>query len=213
MSQHCYADTQQLITGNSFVTQQLSLDLGLEPVSVERKDNSDGDFNHRLGGTRLYQVWAGMHSRCYSPTSPSFDYYGGRGIQVCKRWNNVLNFLEDMGHPPQGMSIDRINNDGNYTPENCRWATQEEQNSNTSRNCYVTWRGREQTIKAWAMELDLNPRSISERLKRGWTVERALTTPTPRKYEESRRLHVEENRLQWAKNGRRYRANSRARRA
>ena len=196
----------------SLMSQQLSLNLSSEPVSVETKNDVDDSFSHGLGGTRLYHIWANMHSRCYNPTSASFIHYGGRGIQVCNRWNNVVNFLEDMGHPPQGMSIDRINNDGNYTPENCRWATQEEQNSNTSRNRYVTWRGREQTIKAWAMELDLNPKSISERLNRGWTVERALTTPTPRKYEEGRRLHIESNRLQWVKNGRRYRANSRARR-
>ena len=168
--------------------------------------------DHGLAGTRIYSTWQQMHARCYNPEHVSYSSYGGRGIQVCRRWNSVFNFLEDMGHPPQGMTLDRINNDGDYSPENCHWATQEEQNSNTRRNRYVKWQGREQTVKAWAMELDLNPRAIHDRLRRGWTVERALTTPTPRNYADGRNSTLKANRKLWEANGARYRANASARR-
>ena len=162
------------------------------------------DF-HGLSGLPIYARWQGMHRRCNNPADPHYDRYGGRGIQVCQRWNSIHAFLEDMGHPPAGMTLDRVDNEGNYEPGNCRWATQEQQNENTCRNRFVEWQGRQQTIKAWGQELDLNPRQISERLRRGWTVERALTTPTPRGFEEGRTRHCEEAKRLWAKNGRRYR--------
>ena len=147
-----------------------------------------------------------MHQRCYRKNCKSYPRYGGRGITVCERWNSVHSFLEDMGHPPEGMTLGRINNDGNYEPSNCRWETQEQQNENTSRNRYVEWQGRSQTIKAWGQELNLNPRQISERLRRGWTVELTLTTPTPRGYEEGRRISCESSRSWWAKNARQCRS-------
>jgi hypothetical protein len=166
--------------------------------------NTGLDF-HGLSGLPIYRCWQAMHRRCSSPSDFHYGRYGGRGIQVCRRWNSVHAFLEDMGHPPAGMSLGRIDNDGHYEPGNCRWETQEQQNENTCRNRFVGWQGRQQTIKAWAQELDLNPRQISERLRRGWTVERALTTPTPQGFEESRRQHLQRSKALWAKNGRRYR--------
>jgi hypothetical protein len=168
--------------------------------------------DHGLAGTRVYNAWKSMHARCYNPECPVYSHYGGRGIQVCRRWNSIFNFLEDMGHPPVGMSIDRRDNDGDYTPENCRWATQEQQNENTSRNRYIAWGGRELTIKGWAKELDLNPKSLSERLRRGWSIERALTTPTARGYQEGRSIHNAATKANWQANGARYRANASARR-
>lgn len=168
--------------------------------------------DHGLAGTRIYSCWKQMHQRCYNPENQSYPYYGGRGIGVCHRWSSVFNFLEDMGHPPKGMSIDRKDNNADYSPDNCHWVNQEAQNSNTRRNRYLVWDGREQTIKAWAKELDLNPRAISDRLRRGWSIERALTTPTPRKYEEGRRIHNEAARYQWELRGEKYRANALARR-
>lgn len=78
--------------------------------------------------TRTYTVWQNMKARCYNPRSPSWQYYGGRGIQVCDRWrNSFANFVTDMGEKPDGRSLDRIDNDGNYEPGNCRWATPAEQ--------------------------------------------------------------------------------------
>jgi hypothetical protein len=149
-----------------------------------------------------------MHFRCYSPRSKEFKNYGGRGIKVCRRWHDINNFLADMGHPSDGMTLGRINNDGDYKPGNCRWETQEQQNENTRRNRYVTWQGRTQTVKFWAQELDADPSRIYERLRRGWTVERALTTPTPIGYEEGRAKHNASVKALWEANGRRYARNS-----
>lgn len=160
-----------------------------------------------MSGLPIYKVWLGMQQRCTNPSDSSYRHYGARGITVCERWNSIHAFLVDMGHPPAGHSIGRIDNDGNYEPSNCRWETQEQQNENTRRNRYITWQGRTQTIKAWAKELDMEPRRISERLARGWTLDRTLTTPTPLNYTEGRNLQVQRAREDWAANGKRYRSN------
>ena len=86
---------------------------------------------HGKTGTRVHRAWGDMLSRCYNPNLPNFRYYGGRGITVCDRWRHSFEaFLEDMGEPPEGLSLDRKDNNGNYTPKNCRWATKSEQQKN-----------------------------------------------------------------------------------
>jgi hypothetical protein len=84
----------------------------------------------RTHRTRAYTCWSHMKSRCSNEKHPQYEDYGARGISVCERWMDFPNFLADMGEPQPGLSIDRINNDGNYEPGNCRWATQSEQNAN-----------------------------------------------------------------------------------
>ncbi len=131
--------------------------------------------------SRVYRVWASMLSRCNDQNSKSYPSYGGRGIVTCERWqgpNGFPTFLADMGEPPDGTSIDRIDNAGNYEPGNCRWATRKEQQRNTRRNRNVTCWGRTQSVAAWAEEMGLEHQTICERLKRGWTPERTLTTPS-----------------------------------
>ena len=177
----------------------------------QSRANADDTDPHYLSGTRIYSSWAAMHSRCYSKSNPNFKYYGGRGIEVCARWNSVNAFLDDMGHPASGHSIGRINNDGNYEPSNCRWETQEEQNENTSRNRYIEYDCRSQTLKAWAKEYDISPVRLSERIRRGWSVDKALTTPCPTNYETGRSRHNEAAKRQWEMNGARYRNASSAR--
>ena len=173
-----------------------------------RMDNE----RHGLSGMPFYCCWRAMHRRCHDPKDHAFRWYGGRGITVCSRWNSVHAFLEDMGHPPSGMSIGRIDNDGPYEPQNCRWETSEQQAENTTRNRYVTWQGETQTIKGWARRQNIAPQRVSERLRRGWTVDRALTTPCPCGFEEGRRRSVENARAFWARHGARYRAASKERR-
>jgi len=100
------------------------------------KTNSCGCLNkeivtkHGRWGTPVYNSWHSMMQRCYNSNYPRYRDYGGRGIKVCNRWLKFENFLEDMGDRPNGTSLDRINNNGNYAPSNCRWATSKEQASN-----------------------------------------------------------------------------------
>lgn len=88
---------------------------------------------HGLFNNRLYRVWSAMHQRCENRNHRSYRNYGGRGISVCERWSDVAKFVADMGEPPVGLTLDRIDNDGNYEPCNCRWATVSEQNRNQRR--------------------------------------------------------------------------------
>lgn len=135
---------------------------------------------HTAGGqtTAEYRIWNGMLRRTTKPSEPAFPLYGGRGIGVCDRWLSFENFLADMGPRPSAKhSLDRIDNDAGYSPENCRWATQREQCANMRKNRWLTFDGRTQIIADWARETGLPSGTISNRLALGWSVERALTTP------------------------------------
>ena len=88
---------------------------------------------HGKASSRTYRIWSGMQSRCFNPRVKEYKYYGGRGITVCERWRDFRLFLQDMGEIPPGLSIDRINNDGNYEPGNCKWSTAKEQANNRRR--------------------------------------------------------------------------------
>ena len=103
-----------------------------------------GHATARPGGvpTTEYQIWCTMRQRCNNPRDSSFKYYGGRGIRVCERWNDFRNFLADMGPRPPGLTLDRINNDGDYEPSNCRWATVKEQMNNKRQSGYWSVRTR-----------------------------------------------------------------------
>lgn len=126
----------------------------------------------------LYRVWCAMKERCSNPKDSAFKNYGGRGIKVCERWRKFDAFVTDVGLRPADSLLDRIDNDGNYEPSNCRWRTRKEQNSNR-RNCiYVTLSGETMTLKEACRRKGLKYRAVHKRIQdRGWDVERALSTP------------------------------------
>lgn len=128
----------------------------------------------RHPNTLAYRSWRSMIDRCRNPKQAGYANYGGRGISVCARWARFENFLADMGDRPAGTSIDRINNDGNYEPGNCRWATRTEQSRNRSFVRPITFRGETLTIAEWAEKTGVNPRTIRYRLNRGRPPEEIL---------------------------------------
>lgn len=132
--------------------------------------------------TRVYSIWDKMKARCYNPKQKGYERYGGRGIRVCDRWHDFQNFLEDMGEPPTDRhSIDRIDNDGNYEPGNCRWATPKEQANNMSTTTFLEFDKERLSLSDWAEKTGINKKILAGRLRDGWSVEKALSTPVAHK--------------------------------
>ena len=121
-------------------------------------------------GTRLYQIWAGMVERCYKEYSRVYSHYGGRGIKVCDEWRHNFYVFEkwayDNGYR-EYLTLDRINNDGDYSPDNCRWATQLEQMRNTSKSIFVEIDGEVKPLVEWAESANLNPTTVRVRYHKG----------------------------------------------
>jgi hypothetical protein len=142
------------------------------------------NIKHGLSKTLAYSSWEMMKCRCYSKCNYSQKKYQKRGIIVCDRWlNSFENFYEDMGErPSKEYSIERRNNDGDYCPENCYWATPKEQANNTTRNIFIEWNNKKQTLAMWADELNIIPNTLFGRIYRlGWSVEKAFTTPVQKR--------------------------------
>ena len=116
-----------------------------------------------------------MWDRCRNSNNPYWDRYGGRGICVCVRWRSFTNFMEDMGPRPVGRTLGRIETDEGYYPDNCEWQTPTQQNRNLSSNVLLTFQDRTQCVSAWAEELGIPRARIEGRIRRGWSVEQALT--------------------------------------
>jgi hypothetical protein len=142
--------------------------------------------NH--GPSAAYRSWASMLARCRGLTPKRHKDYVARGIKVCERWSGpggFANFLADMGERPTGRTLERINNGGNYEPQNCRWATRKEQQRNRRENRLITHQGRTQCMAAWSEEMGLSLNTLEHRLRRNWTTERALTQPEQKKTKRS----------------------------
>lgn len=126
-------------------------------------------------GSRTYFAWRSMRSRCYNPKNPSYFHYGYRGIIVCEQWKNDFDqFYDDMGEVPEGMTLERINNNDGYHPGNCRWATIRDQLNNQRRNRRITFNGKTMTLSQWAEELHIGQDTLSKRLDR-MDISKALT--------------------------------------
>ena len=145
---------------------------------LHSEQSAEAHRTHGMSGTKVYQAWQGMHTRCGNPREPGFKHYGGRGIKICKRWRKFENFYADMGIPPSKKhSLDRIDNDGNYEPRNCRWATELQQKSNRRNTRRLTFKGETKTITEWSRKTGLSWEVIYGRVRLGWSVHKALSTP------------------------------------
>jgi hypothetical protein len=129
---------------------------------------------HGRSGTPVYGVWYGMMRRCYERKHKDYSRYGARGIAVCARWRDFTNFYADMGGPPAGLTIERLDNDGPYSPENCEWASRAKQGANTSQVRHVTIDGERMTLRAAAEKRGLKPDTVYMRVHRGLSIEEAL---------------------------------------
>lgn len=126
-----------------------------------------GSLTHGKSKTSIYSRWSNMISRCYCPKNRKYNSYGARGIVVCKRWHNPGNFIKDMGDPPfDGATLDRINVNGNYSPENLRWADQKTQQNNRRDNIILVINGEKKTLPQWAEIYKIPSQILRQRLFR-----------------------------------------------
>lgn len=132
---------------------------------------------HAMYGTRPHTVWRGMLTRCGNKNAKSFEAYGGRGITVAPEWQSFDTFYADMGEPPHGKSLDRIDNNRGYSKDNCRWATASEQSLNRRSNVRLTFQGKTQTATEWSKQLGMPRQIIYSRKRLAWTDERTLSAP------------------------------------
>ena len=142
-------------------------------------DNSNPSYRHghatKAGKSVMYRTWRSMMQRCYRHKEKSYPHYGGRGISVCNRWHDFCNFLGDMGERPEGMTLDRIDNSGNYCPENCRWVSRKVQQRNTRLTVMLTYNGVTKSVGDWADEYGISSGAIKQRIQSGWEVGDAIT--------------------------------------
>lgn len=135
---------------------------------------------HGMTNTRIYQIWQGMRNRCHNPREKAYKNYGGRGISICKEWDDFTNFYNwamDNGYSKE-LTIDRIDSDGNYAPDNCRWADRKTQGNNTRRNHKLTYKGVTKTMSEWAESEGIEYSTLRARINSyHWSTEKAIETP------------------------------------
>lgn len=145
-----------------------------------KKGNKIG-VTHGKRNTRLYCIWVSMKQRCYNKNNKDFVKYGSRGIKICDEWlNDFMSFYNwSMENSyKEDLTIDRINNNRNYEPSNCRWTTIKKQSNNRRTNRFITYKGETKSLTELAEEYNINASTFSDRLERGWTLEQALTIST-----------------------------------
>lgn len=155
----------------------------VKSCGCKRQTIKDKNQKHSMSKTVEYQTWSSMMKRCYRNNNKSFRNYGGRGIKVCKRWHDFINFYTDMGKRPDGHSLERIDNNGNYEPSNCCWTTRIKQARNKRTIKTITLNGETKSIPEWAEKLGLSAERINQRITRdNWDPIKALTTPIDNNY-------------------------------
>ena len=180
----CICDCGNVIIRPTYLiaTKQIKSCGCLKSDAIKRYNASGQHSRSRLKDGRslhpLYGTWFQMLSRCEKPNYNHYDRYGGRGIIVCKEWHDFWKFVEwsdSVGGRPKGFTLDRINNDGNYEPSNCRWADWRTQTTNKSSNVFLEYNGISKTMIEWCEELNIHPHTLQNRIQRGWSIERALS--------------------------------------
>lgn len=151
-------------------------------ISCARKGRGNSQYRHghaaKSNTSKTYRSWRDMLKRCSNPKVPHYNNYGGRGISVCSRWAKFENFLEDMGEKPfPTAQVDRIDVNGNYEPENCRWVTNRANANNRRNNVMLTLGEKTQSMAQWSSELNINYATLRDRKESGWSDFKALTTP------------------------------------
>ena len=147
------------------------------------KGHHKGNLKHGLSKTRLHRIWHSMYCRCYYKSTNQYKNYGGKGIKVCEEWKHMEGFINfynwaiNNGYSDE-LTLDRIDNEKNYCPENCRWITLKEQANHKTNNVIYTFNGKTQTASQWCEEYGILQTTLNDRLKRGWTLEQALTIST-----------------------------------
>lgn len=144
---------------------------------IGQKHSREAKIKHDGTRTRLYRIWCNMKNRCYNENVRSYKTYGARGIGVCEEWKNDFQAFRDWAINSgyrEDLTIDRINNNGNYEPDNCKWSTTKEQANNTSRSHMITYNGRTMSLSNWARELGINPAALRSRIRNNWPIEKAL---------------------------------------
>ena len=163
--------------------------ISIESSALRRKDRfhscgcyskmiiSKCNSTHKLSGTRVYRSWNSAKQRCRNPKDTNYHNYGGRGIKMSKEWDTFENFLRDMGYPPDNNhTIERIDVNGNYEKNNCKWATPAEKARNRRNSRFYEYQGKKMILKDWANELNVNEITLRYRIKRGWPIEKIFDT-------------------------------------
>ena len=160
----CDCGKEKIINGGHIGREINSCGCLIKDVSKYKKYKT-----HQQSYTRLYRIWSGVKQRCLNPKASKYEHYGGRGITLCDEWKkdfkNFSIWAKEKGYHDK-LTIDRIDVNGNYEPNNCRWITQQEQCENTRRNKKITYKGKTQNLKAWCRELDLNYNTIRSRFEK-----------------------------------------------
>ena len=136
------------------------------------------NVKHGMKHTRIYGIWTGINKRCFNPNSKGYKNYGGRGITMCDEWHkdfmSFYNWAISNGYQ-DNLTIERIDNNGNYCPQNCKWIVFEEQSRNRRNTIFIEYNGKRQTLVDWSKELNINPKTLYYRHSRGWSAEKMLT--------------------------------------
>lgn len=150
---------------------------------MEYKTYKNGMIRHGLYNTRIHKIWHSMYCRCYYKSTNGYKNYGGRGIKICDEWKhsqgfiNFYNWAIENGYE-ENLTLDRIDVNGNYEPNNCRWITLKEQSRNRRNNKRITYKNETKTLAEWCDIFKVSNTTFNDRLERGWTIEQALTIST-----------------------------------